>query len=552
MKEKKIADLAYFSMEFAFSNNIPNYAGGLGILAGDTMRSCADLGINAVGVSLVYHKSDDPSSAFPIEKFMERCAEKVYVTIENREVALAIWKMEIKGAKCVVPVYFLSAYLPENEIWDRDLTKHLYAPDPYTRICQEALLGIGGVRALEALGYCDVKKYHLNEGHCSFLTLELLRRNSYDENRVRSLCSFTTHTPLPSGHDAFEYELAYKTIGSALPWNIRELAGGDKLNMTRLALNLCNKANGVSQKHGEVCREMFPEHNIGGITNGIYHPRWVGSHMKPLFDRYLLNWRQNPKVFKNAAKLLPDRALMAARKLQKKELIDWINVHDAFFPFSQVSEEDLFSEDVLTIGFARRFVPYKRPELIFEQSDILRKIGKKKIQLVFAGHRWVNDQFSNDIMKHVEHYADEFRGDVKVVLIPYYDINVAKRLISGCDVWLNTPIPPQEASGTSGMKAALNGCLNLSILDGWWIEGYKKNKLAGWAFGNKAKKTTSRDEEDAIDLMVKLEDVINCFYGRKKEWAKRMENAISLAAYFNTHRMVSEYSKQMWKGDNKQ
>ena len=552
MNKKKTVDVAYFSMEFALMNEIRNYAGGLGVLAADAMHSCADMGIRAVGVSLIYHRDDDPQNAFPIQKFLKRSGKTVSVTIENREVKLSIWRLKIEGDKGNdVPMIFLSAYLPENPLWDRNLTKNLYAADQYTRLCQEILLGVGGVRALEALGYTDVRTYHLNEGHCSFLTLELLRRYNYDEDAVRARCTFTTHTPIPSGHDYFDYDLVYRTAGDLLPLDIRELATQDRLGMTQLALSLCGKANGVSRRHAEVCRAMFPGKDIFGITNGVYHPRWIGSHMQSLFDMHVPHWRRHPKMLKRYIDDIPGRSLQQARKHQKKELVSWVNKREVFFPFEEVQPADLFEEGVLTIGFARRFVQYKRPELIFQQLETLRRIGTGKLQLIFAGRCNPADDTCNTIMRDIEEYTRQLRGEIRIALVPEYNIKISKRLVSGCDIWLNTPIPPQEASGTSGMKAAMNGCLNLSILDGWWIEGFEQNSESGWAFGSTGVNQDARsDQEDANDLMLKLEDVIDCYENRKSEWVRRMKASICLAGYFNTHRMVKEYRDKMWSTED--
>lgn len=549
--ESAPVDVAYFSMEFALASDIPNYAGGLGVLAADMLYSAADLGLKAVGVSLIYHGNDDPKLAFPLAHYFERCPETVEVQIENRRVKVAIWKKEIKSGRHHVPVYFLSTFLPENERWDRDLTKNLYADNAYTRLCQEALLGIGGVRALETLGYADTRHYHLNEGHCSFLTLELLRQNNYDENKVRALCSFTTHTPIASGHDYFDYDLTNRVIGGALPWDIRQLAGNDRLGMTQLALSLSGKANAVSRRHAEVCREMFPGREFEYVTNGIYHPHWAGRHMRRLLDENLPDWRDQPEILANAPQEISDKELFRARKKEKEDLVEWINSNPEFFPFRDVGDEDYFSEDVLTIGFARRFVPYKRPELIFRQAEALRKIGNKKLQLVFAGHCGPTDNFCNTIMHTIEDYTQKFRGEIKVALVPDYKLDIAFHLVSGCDVWLNTPIPPQEASGTSGMKAALNGCLNLSVPDGWWIEGIQKYPKAGWAFGSRTIDADEgrRDDEDAEDLIAKLQNVIYCYYERKEEWAERMKYSIALLSYFNTHRVIREYQEKMWGGE---
>ncbi len=542
MKSKNKIDVAYFSMEFGFSGRVPNYAGGLGILAADIIFSAADLGKKVVGISLIYHKSDDPTQAFPINNFLKKTDHYVWVKIEDRDVKLAIWKVEIPGVKGTVPIYFLSSYLLENQPWDRDLTKNLYSSDGYTRFCQEVILGVGGVRALEELGY-QVDKYHLNEGHCSFLTLELLKKKNYDENEVKKICSFTTHTPVASGHDQFGYDLAYRVANDILPWNIRELAGQDNLSMTKLALSLSGKSNGVSQRHGEVCRQMFPEYEIDSITNGIYHPRWIGAHMELLFNKHLKGWRQNPEILARATEVLPDRELLEARALEKRDFIEWVNRNSNFFPLMDVNAKDCLKENVLTVGFARRFVPYKRPDMIFSDLQKLKKIAGKKLQLVFAGNCNPTDDFCHDVMRTIGRYAQELRGEIRVALIPYYDIEIAKKLVKGVDVWMNTPIPPKEASGTSGMKTSLNGCLNLSILDGWWIEGYQKYPLSGWAFGGE---TNVENQQDEKALVEKMEDVIDCYYNHQEQWVERMKNAIALASFFNTHRVVKEYFEKMW------
>ncbi len=548
MKNKKIinsTDVAYFSMEFAFFNDLPNYAGGLGVLAADMMYSCVDLGVKAVGVSLIYHQDDDHKKAFSFEKYLQKCNETVVVKIEDRWVKIAIWKLELKQNKNQVPIFFLSTNLAENEKWDRDITKNLYASDRYTRLCQEAILGIGGVRALEALGYQEIKRFHLNEGHCSLLTLELLRRYAYDEEKVRSLCSFTTHTPIASGHDYFNYDLAYKVIKEILPWDIKKISREDKLGMTELALSLSQKTNSVSLRHQKVCQKMFPGRKIDNVTNGIYHYRWVGKPMKRLFDRKLKDWRNNPQIFEKS-ELLPNEELFLTHQLQKEELVNWIN-NNSFFPFKEKTSKDYFSRDILTLGFARRFVPYKRPELIFQDEEFFEQLGHQKIQLIFAGHCNPADKFCNTTMYDIEYYTKKLRGKIKIALIPDYNLDIAKRLVAGCDVWLNSPIPPQEASGTSGMKAALNGCLNLSIPDGWWLEAFEKYPQSGWNFGSsKIKSEDNQNKKDAQDLMLKLGEVIDCYYERKKEWIGKMKQAIALLSFFNTHRVVKEYQAKIW------
>ncbi len=539
-------------MEIALNNKIPNYAGGLGVLAADTLLSCADLGANVVGISLIYHIDNDPKKSFDPACFMKRRKETVSIEIEGRQVQLVIWQMDIKGKKGKLPLFFLSSNTKKNSQWDRNITKYLYDANGYTRLCQEVILGIGGMRALKALGYDNISRYHMNEGHSVTLTLELLRQNSYDPEKVRPCCTFTTHTPIPAGHDYFDYDLAYRTLGKMMPADIKQYATQERLCMTQLALNMSRRSNSVSARHNQICKNMFPKVEFENITNGIYYQRWVGDQVQNVFNKHLKGWENKPKVFSKAVKSLPSEELEKAHSAQKRELVDWINKQRKLFPFKTVVKDDLFSKDVLTIGFARRFVPYKRHALIFHNSDKLKEIGYKKLQLIFAGRAHPGDEFSNNIIEKIRCFASKMQGQIRIVILKEYDLEIAKRLISGCDIWLNNPVPPREASGTSGMKAALNGGLNLSILDGWWIEGYKMDPKSGWAFGKKylgrdmQTQPIARDNEDSEALLRLLEDAIDCYYNRREEWTERMKHAISLISYFNTHRLVKEYSKKMW------
>ncbi len=545
---KKIQTTAYFSMEIALQNSIPNYAGGLGILAGDTLHSCADLGSDVVGVSLFYHQSEDEGKRFKAEQFLNKNDQTVEVEIEGRKVKIVIWELDLKGkSEKIIPIIFLSSNHPDNKEWDRDLTKYLYAADRYTRLGQEIILGIAGVRALEALGYTNINTFHMNEGHSSLLTLELLKKHSYDAKKVKELCTFTTHTPVPAGHDHFEYGLAYSTMNKAIPMDIKEHATYQDLSTTDLALNLSRVSNSVSAKHREVCEEMFPRHDFKNVTNGIYHPRWVGKNMKQLLDETFPSWEENPGLLKEATKKLDSLKLVEAHKNQKKVLVDWLNNQKELFPFEKIEDDDYFGVKTLTIGFARRYVPYKRHSLIFKNLERLRNIGYRKIQLVFAGNCHEGDSFCNQIKKDVEKYSYMLRGQIRAVMLTKYNMEVAQKLISGCDVWLNNPIPPREASGTSGMKASLNGGLNLSILDGWWIEGFNMNNKAGWAFGNEPfAQGEDQDTHDSKALLNQLENLIDCYYNKEEEWQERMKSAVSLVSYFNTHRLVNEYQEKIW------
>lgn len=535
---------AYFSMEIALSSAIPNYAGGLGVLAADTLFSIADLGTPVVGVSLIYHQDDNPDYAFNPRNYMTLLDQTVTVQIEDREVTVLIWEKELVGATGnTCKILFLSTNSSDNKPWDRDITKYLYASTLYNRLAQEVILGIGGTRALAALGY-TIGTYHLNEGHAALATLELLRTNDYNEEKVRSLCTFTTHTPVEAGHDHFDYPLAYQVTGEILPWNIRELATETDLSMTHLAINLSKHTNSVSAKHQEVCQKLYPQTDIKNVTNGIYHPRWIGTHMKKVLDDHIPQWQTNPEQLSLAPSTITDEEILTAHNTQEKELVDWVNVHHKFFSHNNISPGDLLDTGTLTIGFARRFVPYKRPDLIFKDLERLISIGTGKIQIIYANRCHPDDAFCNGLRKTIDEYSDQLRGKIKVVIIPDYDLRIAKKLITGCDIWLNTPIPPREASGTSGMKAALNGGLNLSVLDGWWIEGKELYPASGWGFGGEIHE--DQDAHDVAQLLDGLEAAIDIYYNKPQEWASRMKHAIALCGYFNTHRLVQEYKTTIW------
>jgi len=537
--------IAYFSMEFALDDRIPNYAGGLGVLAADLMMSAADLEMPLVGVTLLYHQDDDPDKAFPAAKFLKPCKPQIEAQIEDRQVKVLAWKKEVKGRTGhTVPIYFLSCHTSDNPQWDRDLTKHLYAAHAYTRLGQETVLGVGGVKMLEALGY-EVRHYHLNEGHSAPAGLAYLQKPNNNQAETKKHFSFTTHTPVSSGHDYFEYELTRRMIGHYLPDNIRELAGADSLGMTELALNLSRNYNSVSLKHKEICEQMFPNYTFENITNGVYHPRWTGRHWQKLLDKHLKNWSKNPEKLAEAIHCISSQDLSSAKQSEKEELVDWINSHPEFLPLPDLTEEDYLDKQTLTIGFARRMVPYKRTSLIFHDLDRLRRIGYKKLQLVFAGNIHEDDGFSREMADLIDRTADQLRGQVKIVLIPYYNLAVSQRLVAGCDVWLNNPIPEREASGTSGMKAALNGGLNLSIMDGWWIEAFKSDIKSGWGFGEFLD-DPDRDVSDFDQLMTNLSDVIDCYYNRPEEWGERMKHSVALISFFNTHRAIKEYASKMW------
>ncbi|MFH0896724.1 MAG: alpha-glucan family phosphorylase [Candidatus Bathyarchaeota archaeon] len=545
LAEQKIA---YFSMEIGLINEVPTYSGGLGVLAGDTIRSCADLKIPLVAVTLVskkgYFKQEITKGGRQIEhlqewdpsKFMKMLPSEVTVRIQNRDVRIKAWLYEVKSLTGgLIPVLFLDTDVDGNTPEDRAITFYLYGGDEKYRLKQEITLGIGGVRMLDALGF-KVRRYHLNEGHSSLLALELLRRYNMDVNRVRDLCIFTTHTPIEAGIDKFTYEVVEEIMGELIPLeNLKILGGDDRLNMTRLALNLSQYINGVAIRHGDSSREMFPGYAIHAITNGVHSYTWTCDSFRKLYNRYLPGWANEPGLLART-EVIPNREIWEAHSEAKRGLIDDIN---------ETTDVDLY-HDTLTIGFARRATGYKRATLIFSDLEKLKKVNRKgKIQLVLAGKAHPKDLAGKRIIQEICDHIKKLKDNIKIVYLEDYDLQLASKLIPGVDLWLNTPLPPLEASGTSGMKAAHNGVINFSVLDGWWVEGWIED-VTGWAIGPHPSESLP-DEERKIreldDLYNKLEYVIiPMFYQRRDDWIRMMKNSIgNLAYYFNSHRMMLRY-----------
>jgi starch phosphorylase len=556
IKEPKIA---YFSMEIGVTHDIHTYSGGLGVLAGDTIRSAADLKLPMVAVTLVskkgYFEQDLDAEGNQIErpadwappKYTKLMGERAYVELEGRRVAIQAWlyiQASVTGGK--VPILFLDTDLEENAPEDREITHYLYGGDERYRLKQEAVLGIGGVRMLRELRF-EIKKYHMNEGHASLLTIELLKEfrrdieSVWDEDlvwdyeRVRDLCVFTTHTPVAAGHDKFPYDIVHTVLGELLPEHIfKKLAGEDRLNMTLLGLNLSEYINGVAKKHRDVSRIMFPGYEISAVTNGVHSFSWTFESMRELFDKYLPGWANEPEVFVRVGRI-PDEELWAAHMEAKRKLIEHINVEKG----------DGMDPDVLTIGFARRATAYKRAHLLFRDIERLRRMGKGKLQLVYAGKAHPRDDAGKAGIKYIFDCMKKLEDDIRIVYLKNYDMRTALLMVAGVDVWLNTPQRPHEASGTSGMKAAHNGVLNFSVLDGWWIEGHIEG-FTGWSIGPAPTETElgeAGDEVDAEDLYTKLENVIiPTYYDDRHTWIRMMQNAIGKNAYyFNSHRMMRRY-----------
>ncbi len=559
--EKKFKDdtnIAYISMEIALDSNIPTYSGGLGVLSGDTIKSAADLEIPMVGICLCY------SSGYFYQLFNEQGEQKekeiqwsffyefdqvekpITIKIENKDVLVSAWLYNVVGhSGHILPIYLLTTDVEGNESWMKKMTGSLYdSTSRWNRIVQEIILGIGGVKLLKSLGYNNIETYHINEGHGAFATLELFNAFGGDIDKVKDHVVFTTHTPVPAGHDRFGEDLVRKVFIDRFPPQLRKLGDdhGD-LNMTYLAMNLSRYRNGVAKKHGDISRKMFPGYEIDAITNGVHLPFWVSKPLKDIYDRMWPNWKANPTVFQNAIEI-DDLDLFDAHVENKWSLINYQKAHSW----------NLLDEELLTIGFARRFATYKRATLIFHDIDRLGEICKDKIQFIFAGKAHPKDEGGKNYIKKIfqaGEYLIEKYG-VKVVLMENYGIDLAHLLVSGVDLWLNTPERYREASGTSGMKAVLNGVLNFSVQDGWWLEGYKMNPLAGWAIGpddsDPSAPGVSNDWDiDSNMLYSILEDEIIPTYMNQSEWIFRQKNAIALASYFNTHRMIEEYAAKAYK-----
>lgn len=547
--------IAYFSMEIGIQNDIPTYSGGLGVLAGDTIRSSADLKLPMVAVTLISKKgyfrqeldekgrqTEHPASWDP-SMYMTLLPTKIVVQIEGRDVTVQAWQYNVKSLTGgIVPVFFLDTDVGENTPEDREITFYLYGGDQAYRLKQEIVLGIGGVRILHELGF-EIKKYHMNEGHSSLLAIELLNRYKrpiedvwdeklvWDVEKVKDLCVFTTHTPVEAGHDKFPYDLVKKIMGELIPFNVlKELGGYDHLNMTLLALNLSEYINGVAKRHGEVSRAMFPGYEISAITNGVHSYTWTCDSFKRLYDKYLPGWANEPELFVRVGRI-PDEEIWNAHMEAKKVLLDYVRENTGVE----------MNPDILTIGFARRATAYKRADLLFSNIERLERIGAGKLQVIYAGKAHPKDEPGKRLIEKIFSFKERLKDKIKMAYLKNYDMEIALKLVSGVDVWLNTPLRPREASGTSGMKAAHNGVLNFSVLDGWWIEGHIEG-FTGWSIGP-GPDVPADPAQDADELYNKLEyTIIPLFYNNRHLWIRMMQNAIGKNAYyFNSHRMMRRY-----------
>jgi len=561
------ARVAYFSMEMMLESDIPTYAGGLGVLAGDLLRSAADMHIPVVGITLVYSGAifgqvinPDGTQTFYQTHWQKldqitKLPAQISLTLAGTQVKIGCWRYDIVGMDgFTVPVYLLDTDLVENSPWARELTRNLYDGRGEFRLCQEAILGLGGIKMLRVQGYKKIETYHLNEGHSTFAALALLEENDFSDEAVRKLCVFTTHTPVPEGHDKFAYDFAYHYLESYLPWHIRKIAGENELSMTHLGLNLSRYSFAVSRRHLQTTATLFPGYKLDFITNGVHHRSWTGPYFQDLYSRYLPGWLADPGLLSDAPDKIPDDALWAVHQESKHELISYVNTH--LTSISSLHERlnplpaDMFDTDTLTISLARRPVAYKRPLLLYNDLEKLSHIGEGKIQIIQCGKSHPTDDVSQGFLRQIVDVSKKLRGVIKVVYLENYAHRIGRLLVSGSDLWLNTPMRPLEASGTSGMKAALNGCLNFSVLDGWWLEGFRGNPQSGFSIGpdDEGQNPVNDDTTDVADLYGKLgSEIIPMYYDHRSQWLSRMKQAITLGAYFNTHRCLSEYITKAWK-----
>ncbi|MBI2852460.1 MAG: alpha-glucan family phosphorylase [Chloroflexi bacterium] len=550
------AVVAYFSMEVGLDTSIPTYGGGLGMLAGDSLRGGADLGIPIVGISLLHRKgyfhqhldAQGNQTESPVEWDPKTCLEpldtRASITIEGRQVWIRPWRFLIRSAtENEVPVYLLDTALPENSPFDQTLTDYLYGGDDHYRLCQEAILGLGGVAMLRALGYNDVETYHMNEGHSALLTIALLREESARSGlppterqvmeRVGDECVFTTHTPVPAGMDRFPMQLARQILGEETTALMTECGclHFDTLNMIALGLFFSRYINGVSMRHGEISTNMFPSYPINSVTNGVHAATWTSEPFRRLYDSHIPEWRYDNLYLRYSINI-PLDDIYQAHIEAKQELLREVERRSGV----------RLNPSIMTLGFARRMTTYKRADMLFSDLERLRKIAREvgPFQIIYSGKAHPRDEGGKVLIRKIFQAAAALKDTVTVVYLEEYDMNLAMHLCAGVDLWLNTPKQPEEASGTSGMKAALNGVPSLSILDGWWVEGHIEG-VTGWAIGDSKQDVSITSEINS--LYDKLEHVIiPMFYHQQRTYSQSMRYAIALnGSYFNAQRMMFQY-----------
>ncbi|MSO19662.1 MAG: alpha-glucan family phosphorylase [Acidobacteria bacterium] len=561
--------IAYFSMEIALDSAMPTYSGGLGVLAGDTLRAAADLAVPMAAVTLVHRKgyfrqklnllgqqSEQPEQWQP-EAMLEAMGPIASLRIEGREVRIRAWRYAVQGLHGhAIPVYLLDTAVEGNTADDQALTDSLYGGDSRYRLCQEAVLGLGGVEMLRLMGHTGIRSYHMNEGHSALLTLALAERqissqsgakraaklSDADHEAVRRQCVFTTHTPVPAGHDKFSWPMVKQVLGADRADLLSKsgCCADNALNLTFLALRFSRYINGVAMSHGEVSQGMYPSYPIRSITNGVHAHTWTSRPFQTLYDQHIPQWRTDNRYLRNAIGI-PLKEIQQAHQRAKQSMLELIAKRTGV----------KLKEGVFTIGFARRATAYKRAALLFTNIQRLRWIARMvgPLQIIFGGKAHPNDAPGKALIRDLFEVAESLKGAIQLVYVENYDMEWGKSLTSGADLWLNTPQRPLEASGTSGMKAVLNGVPSLSVLDGWWVEGHVEGKT-GWCIGNSGNgpgSEVSAEPEDAVQeansLYDKLETtILPMYYGQPNAYAAVMRYTISLnGSYFNTQRMVRQY-----------
>lgn len=554
---RRLPRVAYFSMEIGLDPQIPTYCGGLGVLAGDTLKAAADAGIPMTGITLLHRRGffrqrldvqgnqSEEHFTWSPEDFLESLSARATIDIGGEPVRLRAWKKVLKGVTGhEVTVLFLDTFLPENSPAAQSYTDMLYGGDLRYRLAQEVVLGIGGVAILRSLGHRDFSIYHMNEGHSSLLTIALLEERlatkseatieEGDKEAIRSRCVFTTHTPVPAGHDQFPIDLVKDVLGSKRTDLLVQASApmNGTLNMTNLGLTFSRFINGVAMLHGKISRGMFPHYPIDSITNGVHAASWTSSSFQRLYDRHIPEWRVDNRYLRHAVGI-PLNDIRDAHDQAKRELLTEI----------ERRTRERLNPEYFTIGFARRAATYKRADFLFSDIERLKTIAHDKgpLQIVYGGKAHPHDEGGKDTIRRIFQAAVSLRETIRIVYVEEYDMAFAHLLCAGCDVWLNTPRKPHEASGTSGMKAALNGVPSFSILDGWWVEGHVEG-ATGWSIGD-SWGDESNPEKELASLYDKLEQtIVPLFYQRREDYLGIMRSTIALnGSFFTTQRMLSQY-----------
>lgn len=543
--KKGLPSVAYFSMEIGIRDDIKSYAGGLGILSGDTLKSAADEGFNMVGVTILYRNGyfkqvidsegiqQEEDETWDFRGLLEYTGITSSINLaEGKKIFFEILKYEIEGIDGHrVPIYFLNTDIEQNEQQFRYISFNLYTPFEETRLLQEIVLGIGGVQALKDLGYKTFDNYHLNESHAAFSILAV-EDEIEDVSMIKNRIVFTTHTPAEHGHQKYSKEWLEKFLLEDHMERLSPFFEKDLLNLTKYCLANAKYSNAVAKKHGQVSSKMFPDFEIDYITNGIHTNSWISDSASELFDKMIPGWRQSPEIFRNV-EAIPNEEIEVMHMINKKKLVEFVK---------KTTGKSMF-EDIFTIGFGRRVDGYKRSDFILRDLERLKNIASqyRGIQLIFSGKAYFDYKDGEDIITRINSLAEDAFDHIDIVYIPDYGIEVSKKMVAGVDLWLNNPMKPLEASGTSGMKAALNGVPNFSTVDGWWVEGLIEG-VTGWAIGVEDPNKLT-EEEELNDLYHKLEKtILPLYYNNRSDWVDVQKSAISLnASFFNTSRMLKEY-----------